>query len=59
MRKDGKFMVGHDIPDGQGAVNELLAQCFDLTYELKIQAEDEASDSENNDKDSGVHLTKE
>ena len=54
-------MIGEDIPEGQGAVNELLAQCFDLTYELKVQAENE-SGSENdtaNDKDSGVHLTKE
>lgn len=41
MRKDGKFMVGGDIPEGQGSVNELLAQCFDLQYELKVAAETE------------------
>ena len=54
MRKDGKFMVGDDIPDGQGAVNELLAECFDICYELRVMAE-ENSDSE----DSGVHMPKE
>lgn len=39
MRKDGKFMVGSDIPDGQGSVNDLLAECFDLSYELRVAAE--------------------
>lgn len=40
MRVDGKFMVGSDIPEGQGSVNSLLAECFDLIYELRIEAED-------------------
>lgn len=40
MRVDGKFMVGSDIPEGQGSVNSLLAECFDLNYELRVQAED-------------------
>ncbi|KAI1188648.1 hypothetical protein F5B17DRAFT_439452 [Nemania serpens] len=40
MRVDGKFMVGDDIPEGQGSVTELLAECFDLNYELRIAAED-------------------
>ena len=40
MRVDGKFLVGGDIPEGQGNVNELLAECFDLNYELRIDAED-------------------
>ncbi|CAI4215338.1 unnamed protein product [Parascedosporium putredinis] len=40
MRKDGKFMVGDDIPEGQGRVTELLEDCFDLSQELKIAAED-------------------
>ncbi|KAI1763985.1 hypothetical protein GGR53DRAFT_495739 [Hypoxylon sp. FL1150] len=43
MRVDGKFMVGEDIPEGQGSVNELLAECFDLNYELRVDAE--ATDS--------------
>ncbi|MCJ1476672.1 hypothetical protein MMC13_005340 [Lambiella insularis] len=40
MRVDGKFMIGHDIPEGQGSVNALLAECFDLAYELRVEAED-------------------
>jgi hypothetical protein len=44
MRVDGKFMVGDDIPDGQGAVSQLLAECFDLAYELRAEAENEKDD---------------
>ena len=40
MRVDGKFMVGDDIPEGQGNVTELLAECFDLNYELRVAAEE-------------------
>ncbi|KAH8821145.1 hypothetical protein F5884DRAFT_766778 [Xylogone sp. PMI_703] len=40
MRVDGKFMVGDDIPDGQGSVNELLAECFELCYELRVAADE-------------------
>lgn len=40
MRVDGKFMVGKDIPEGQGTITELLAECFDLLYELRIAAEE-------------------
>jgi len=39
MRVDGKFLVGNDIPEGQGNVNDLLAECFDLSYELRVAAE--------------------
>ncbi|KAH8671042.1 hypothetical protein BX600DRAFT_509750 [Xylariales sp. PMI_506] len=42
LRKDGKFMVGDDIPEGQGSVSELLAECFELNYELRVAAEAEA-----------------
>ena len=44
MRVDGKFMVGKDIPEGQGSVNDLLAECFDLSYELRVAAESEEDD---------------
>jgi len=44
MRVDGKFMVGNDIPEGQGIVNELLAECFDLSYELRIAAESDVEE---------------
>jgi hypothetical protein len=47
MRVDGKFMVGQDIPEGQGSVNDLLAECYDIAYELRAAAEEEAADEEN------------
>ncbi|OAA39412.1 putative protein family UPF0662 [Metarhizium rileyi] len=40
MRVDGKFVVNGDIPEGQGSVSELLAECFDLNYELRVAAEE-------------------
>ncbi|KAL1864171.1 hypothetical protein VTK73DRAFT_6106 [Phialemonium thermophilum] len=43
MRVDGKFMVGNDIPEGQGSVSELLAECFELSYELRVAAEEQQS----------------
>ena len=46
MRVDGKFMVGSDIPEGQGSVSELLAECFDLNYELRLAAEGLADSEE-------------
>ncbi|KAA8571604.1 hypothetical protein MFRU_016g01060 [Monilinia fructicola] len=42
MRVDGKFMVGSDIPEGQGSVNDLLAECFELSYDLRVAAETES-----------------
>ncbi len=44
MRVDGKFHVGKDIPEGQGSVNDLLAECYDLAYELRTAAESETDD---------------
>ena len=41
MKVDGKFMINGDIPEGQASVNELLAECFEIAYELRIAAEDE------------------
>lgn len=49
MRKDGKFVINGDIPEGQGSVSELLAECFDINYELRVAAESEA--------EKGVELT--
>jgi len=43
MRVDGKFMVGDEIPDGQGRVTQLLEECFDLAYDLRNDAEDNSS----------------
>lgn len=46
MRVDGKFMVGDDIPEGQGSISELLAECFELNYELRVAAEEAAERQE-------------
>lgn len=43
MRVDGKFMVGDEIPDGQGRVTQLLEECFELAYDLRNDAEDSSS----------------
>ena len=40
MRVDGKFMVGSDIPEGQASVSSLLAECFEMQYELRVEAEE-------------------
>jgi hypothetical protein len=46
MRTDGKFMVGDDIPEGQGSVSELLADCFELNYDLRVAVENEAEEED-------------
>ena len=46
MRVDGKFMVGSEIPEGQGSISALLSECFDLAYELRTEAE-ERQENEN------------
>lgn len=40
MRVDGRFVVNGDIPEGQGSVSELLAECFNLNDELRVAAEE-------------------
>lgn len=45
MRVDGKFYVGPDIPEGQGCVNALLAECYDLVWELRAAVVDEEEQS--------------
>lgn len=54
MRVDGNFVVGDDIPEGQGSVTELLEDCFDLSRDLKIAAEAaeaQATDSQDAESD--------
>ncbi|KAI9829783.1 MAG: hypothetical protein M1819_006020 [Sarea resinae] len=41
MRVDGKFLVGSDIPEGQGSINALLAECFDIVYDLRLATDTE------------------
>lgn len=57
MRQDGKFIVNGDVPEGQGSVTELLSECFDIAYEMRLEAEAQAEDSaDEKDTDSGVQL---
>ncbi|KAI9771330.1 MAG: hypothetical protein M1840_002300 [Geoglossum simile] len=44
MQVSGMFMVGEDIPEGQANVKSLLAECFDLCHDLKVEAEDKGPD---------------
>lgn len=53
MRVDGKFVVGDDIPDGQGSVTQLLEECFELAYELRNDAEDSSSEAQTPASESG------
>ena len=46
MRVDGKFLIGSEIPEGQGSVSSLLAQCFELVYELRVEAEEKNDEFE-------------
>ena len=39
MRTDGKFIINGDIPEGQAAVADLLAECFELNYDLRVEVE--------------------
>lgn len=40
MRVDGKFEVGDQIPEGQGTLNALLAECYDICYEMRVEMEE-------------------
>lgn len=46
MRVDGKFLCGSDIPEGQGSVNALLSECYEISYEMRIEAEENDGESE-------------
>lgn len=45
MRTDGKFEINGDIPEGQAAVANLLAECFELNYELRVEAEGQSEEA--------------
>lgn len=49
LRQDGKFYVNGTIPEGQGLLNALLAECFDIMDELKIELEEKEETEEIND----------
>lgn len=44
LREDGKFVVDGEIPPGQGVVIEVLAECFDMVYEMKIELDEKGED---------------
>lgn len=46
LRADGKFVVGGEIPPGQGVLNGILAECFESIYELKVTLEEEGNDGD-------------
>lgn len=46
LREDGKFIINGQIPEGQGTLNALLAECFDIIYELKIELEEKEETAE-------------
>lgn len=46
LRVDGKFVVGDEIPPGQGVLNGILAECFETVYELKLDLEKEGNEAE-------------
>ncbi|KAH3673313.1 hypothetical protein WICMUC_003773 [Wickerhamomyces mucosus] len=50
LRVDGKFYVDGQIPEGQGTLNALLSECYDICQELKIEA-DERDDGKDKDED--------
>lgn len=54
MKKDGKFMVGNDIPEGQGAVTALLDECFEMAYELRTEAEEKQEEERVSTEANGV-----
>lgn len=46
LRSDGKFIINNQIPEGQGTLNTLLAECFDIIHELKIELEEKEEEDE-------------
>ncbi|EMG49627.1 CUB1 Cu(2+) suppressing and bleomycin sensitive protein 1 [Candida maltosa Xu316] len=46
LRHDGKFIVDGSIPEGQGTLNALLAECFDIVQEMKIELEEKEYENE-------------
>ena len=64
LRHDGKFIVNNQVPEGQATLNALLAECFDIMHELKIELEEKEeleqtaniTDDEDKDSDDEVEL---
>lgn len=54
LRVDGKFYVDDQIPEGQGSLNALLAECFDICHELKMELDDSEEDVDEDDELEGL-----
>ncbi|CCK72716.1 Cub1p KNAG_0L00940 [Huiozyma naganishii CBS 8797] len=52
LRQDGIFYDSDgNIPEGQGILNALLAGCFDIIHELKVETEERGEEDEEEDDD--------
>ena len=51
LRVDGKFVVNGEIPPGQGLINGLLAQCYDMILELEVEIDEKQGDESENEND--------
>ncbi|CAI1743185.1 hypothetical protein SEUBUCD646_0P00320 [Saccharomyces eubayanus] len=50
LRTDGIFYDSDgNIPEGQGILNALLAECFDIMHEMKVEAEERAQNANSSD----------
>lgn len=46
LKQDGKFIVNGQVPEGQGTLNALLAECFEIIHELKIELDQKEESGE-------------
>ncbi|GMM37706.1 Cub1 protein [Saccharomycopsis crataegensis] len=49
VRVDGKFIVDGQIPEGQGTLNALLAECYDICYELRVELDENNENGEDDE----------
>lgn len=59
LRDDGKFIVNGQVPEGQGTLNALLAECFDIIHELKIELEEKEDNEDEHEGTENDHITDE
>lgn len=59
LRDDGKFIVNGQVPEGQGTLNALLAECFDIIHELKIELEEKEEIDDEQEGIENEHITDE
>lgn len=58
LRVDGKFMVAGSVPEGQGMLNALLSECFEICHELKVDMENNAAAEEEEEEKAGNKIQK-